>query len=105
MKLEIYQKLDNIILQSITEKEITSLASLAIIGKYNTLPYVPSITVLLVFRPYLQIALPIFVDYTDMVPEEKQEEYKDLIEKIKSDDDAVRKQGTFDLVPFFYKKE
>ena len=40
-----------------------------------------------------------------MIPKEKQEEYKGLIEKIKSDDDAVRKQGTFDLVPFFYKKE
>ena len=49
MKLEIYQKLDNIILQSISEKEITSLASLAIINKYNTIPYVPTITVLTVF--------------------------------------------------------
>ena len=105
MKLEIYQKLDNIILQSISEKEITSLASLAIINKYNTIPYVPTINVLIVCLLDLQIAIPIFVDFTDMIPEEKQEEYKGLIEKIKSDDDAVRKQGIFDLVPFFYKKE
>ena len=40
-----------------------------------------------------------------MIVEGKQEEYKGLIEKIESDDDAMRKQGTFDLVPFFYKKE
>lgn len=45
MKMEINQQLEMIILQSITDKEPILLASLAILNKYNTVPYIPSFKV------------------------------------------------------------
>lgn len=42
MKMEICQQLDLIILQSISDKERIGLASLALMNKYNLIPYVPS---------------------------------------------------------------
>ena len=46
-KVDFSKQLEMIILQSISEKEVVAVASLAFINKYNVLPYIPSIEVVI----------------------------------------------------------
>ena len=45
MKKDILQQLEMVILQSIEDKELIALASLAIMNKYKVLPHVPKANV------------------------------------------------------------
>ena len=47
--MDFSKQLEMIILQSIAEKEIVALSSLAFINKYNALPYIPSVEVIIYY--------------------------------------------------------